>query len=136
MIDGVFTNNRAELYAMIRAVEIFTLFKLKKSYKNHLLIHTDSRLCINIMTKWLNKWKLKGWKKADGKEPLNTDLIIRLDNIINKNKKKFTVEYKYVKAHKKKPRDKTSEEYYYWYGNHMADKLARNGSIIHYKNNL
>ena len=128
------TNNRAELQAIISAVEIFSLSKMKKSKNNILIIHTDSNYCIKTMTSYLYAWKKRGWLKANGKEPLNLDLICKLDNLVFKNKSKFTVEYKHVRAHKKQPLDKTSIKYFNWYGNNKADELARLGGLKSKKN--
>lgn len=129
------TNNRAELQAIITAIEIFELTKINKRKNNILKIHSDSGYCINTMTKFIYSWKKRNWLKADGKEPLNLDLITKLDNLIIKNKNNFKVEFKHVKAHKKEPTNKSSIKYYYWYGNNKADKLARIGGSrsLYYK---
>lgn len=122
------TNNRAEIYAVIRAIEIFSVSYDKKCGKQKLLICSDSMYLINTATKWYKGWKKRGWKKADGKEPLNLDLLCHLDNLIEKNKKCFEIEFKHVKAHKKEPKDKSSLKYLEWYGNFNADRLANEGS--------
>ena len=83
---------------------------------------------INTVTKWYKGWKKRGWKKADGKEPLNLDLLCHLDNLIEKHGKCFNIEFKHVKAHKKEPKDKQSLKYVEWYGNFHADRLANEGS--------
>ena len=119
------TNNRAELYAIIRAIQIFKIRKFKKKYKYILNIYTDSQLTISIMNKWIHSWKINNWLKSDKKEPLNLDLIIQLDNLINECQKLFTIKFIHVKAHRKKPKDKHSHSYFLWYGNYNADKLAR-----------
>ena len=121
------TNNRTELQAIIVAVETFELFDINNKKNNILVIHSDSNYCIKTMTSFIHSWKKRGWLKSNGKEPLNLDLICKLDNLIQKNVKKFKVEFKHVRAHKKEPRDKSSIKHYYWYGNDKADKLARLG---------
>ena len=40
---------------------------------------TDSRLMIDSMTRWLDGWKRKGWRTADGKSVKNQDLWRQLD---------------------------------------------------------
>jgi ribonuclease HI len=122
------TNNRAELFAIIRAIESFKLFKFKKKYKYTLNIYTDSKLTINIMNNWLKGWKYNNWLKSDNTEPKNLDLIIRLDKLIQKNKKKFNISFYHVRAHRRKPKNIDSQEYYLWHGNNEADKLAKYAS--------
>ena len=122
------TNNRTELYAVLKAIKMFTLFKLNKRKENILVIHTDSRLTIDILTKWIKKWKYRNWLKSNNKKPLNLDIIIPIDNIIEENKSKFKVEFKHVSAHRAEPSDKKSDEHFYWYGNNKADYLARVGA--------
>lgn len=122
------TNNRAEIYAVIKAIEIFSISYDQKCAKVVLQINSDSQYLINTMTKWYQGWKRRGWKKADGKEPLNLDLLCHLDNLIEKHKKCFTVTYNHVRAHKKEPKDKKTLKYFMWYGNNQADFLANKGS--------
>lgn len=122
------TNNRAEIYAVIKAVEIFSISYDQKCSNISLQINSDSQYLINTMTKWYKGWKKRGWKKADGKEPLNLDLLCHLDNLIEKHKKCFNVTYNHVRAHKKEPKDKKSLRYFMWYGNNRADFLANKGS--------
>ena len=124
------TNNRAELYAVIKAIEIFSVTQDKRSNgKCVLKIHTDSMLLVNTMTKWIHGWKKRGWKKADGKKPMNLDLICHLNHLIEKNFNKFKVEFQHVRAHKKEPKEKKGIKYFYWFGNNQADMLAKKGSI-------
>lgn len=84
------TNNRMEMMAVVAALKSIK----KPDYK--IILHTDSQLIFNTMTKgWLQSWINKGWKKADKKPVLNRDLwemIIEL--ISDKN-----IEWKWVKAH-------------------------------------
>ena len=124
------TNNRTEFYAIIKAIELFT--KKYENFKNKnktiiLKIHTDSMIVINTMAKWITIWKKRGWKKADGNTPLNTDLIFCLDSLIENNKDNFKVKFKHVKAHLSEPKDKSSDDHWLWYGNNEADKLASIG---------
>lgn len=44
-------------------------------------IRTDSKLIINSMTLWLEKWRKNNWNKNKSNQPvLNVDLIKRLGN--------------------------------------------------------
>ena len=53
------TNNRMELQALIEA------FRLLPNDATA-TIHSDSRLCIDTVTKWAINWEKKGWKKKGG----------------------------------------------------------------------
>lgn len=62
------TNNRMELTAVIVGLK-----KLK--YPCEVDVYSDSAYTVNAFTEgWIYAWKKNGWKKADGKSVLNTDL--------------------------------------------------------------
>ena len=122
------TNNRAEIYAIIKAIEIYSLSYDQKCKNNKLKIYTDSQYVINTITKWYKGWKARGWKKSNGKTPLNLDLLCHLDDLITKYQLCFKIEFHHVRAHKNPPKNKKSKEYFLWKGNDKADFLARQGS--------
>ena len=64
------TNNRMELTALIEA------FKLLPADAAE-VVHTDSRLCVDTITKWAPSWEKKGWKKKGG-EIKNLELVQEL----------------------------------------------------------
>ncbi len=96
------TNNRMEMLAAIHALEA-----LKKPCRVTLI--TDSQYVKNGITQWLTNWKMRGWKKKDGKPVLNAELWQRLDAICAQHK----IEWQWVKGHAGHP------------GNELADQLAR-----------
>ena len=53
------TNNRMELQALIEAFKL-----LPEDAATSVL--TDSRLCVNTITKWAPGWERKGWKRKAG----------------------------------------------------------------------
>ena len=62
------TNNRMELTAAIEALKC-----LKEPCR--VTLTSDSKYLIDAIEKgWLDSWKKKSWKKADGKPVLNIDL--------------------------------------------------------------
>lgn len=129
------TNNRTEIHAANRAIENYMNEKRckKDSRKTTLVIYTDSKYLINLITKWINKWKFNQWKTSNGKDVKNKDLIYQLDHLINLYKEFVKVEFEFTKAHrvgKNIPTNKTSIEYKNWYGNMMADILAKKGTSI------
>ena len=73
------TNNRMELYAAIMALEALTRPCVVSLY-------TDSRYLRDAVEKqWLNGWRQKNWKKADGKPVLNKDLWERFFALLAKH---------------------------------------------------
>ncbi|KAL8728244.1 MAG: hypothetical protein Q9166_005547 [cf. Caloplaca sp. 2 TL-2023] len=68
------TNQRAELTAILRALEIVP--------KNRdVSIITDSKYAIDCVTDWHVKWRRNGWKTTGGKTVENKDLV---ENILSK----------------------------------------------------
>ena len=107
------TNQRAELTAIIKALEIID------SDRNVLVI-TDSKYAMKGLTEWMKNWKKNGWKNAKNKPVENKDLWVKLDNLLetSENEKRRTVKFEWVKGHSK---DK---------GNTEADKLATFGAYM------
>ena len=53
------TNNRMELTAMIAGLEMLP-------NDANTTVYTDSQLVVNILTKWAEGWKERGWKRKTG----------------------------------------------------------------------
>lgn len=87
------TNNRAEYTAVQLAIEQAS--KIDPSKKQTLHIYSDSKLLIDSMTKWISGWKRNGWRKSDGAQVLNQDLLRRIDELSQTRR----VLYKHVAAH-------------------------------------
>jgi len=68
--DPQTTNNRMELTALIAA------FKALPA-DAEAMIYTDSRLCVDTITKWAAGWERKGWKRK-GAPLKNLDLVKEL----------------------------------------------------------
>ncbi len=83
------TNNRMELTAVIAALEA-----LKEPCS--VTLTTDSKYVSEAITQgWARSWKAKGWRKADGKPALNSELWDRLLALLDTHK----VEFVWVKGH-------------------------------------
>ena len=83
------TNNRMELTAVIAA-----LSALKEPCRVRLT--SDSRYVTDAVTKkWVYNWKENGWRKADKKPALNSDLWEQLLPLLDKHE----VEFVWVKGH-------------------------------------
>jgi ribonuclease HI len=100
------TNNRMELMAAIMA-----LSAIKLGYSGPITLWTDSVYVKDGITKWIEGWKKRGWKKSDKKPVLNEDLWRRLDAL----NAAYDIEWKWVKGH-------AGHE-----GNERADALAGKG---------
>ena len=100
------TNNRMEMMAAIEALRA-----IKPNYKGQITLWTDSTYVLKGITEWIHGWKRRGWKKADKKPVVNTDLWQVLDAL----NQKHTIEWKWVKGHAGID------------GNERADELARQG---------
>ena len=98
------TNNRMELLAAIKALEV-----LKRPSKVRL--STDSVYLKDGITKWINNWKVNGWRTAGKKPVKNVDLWIRLLEASGPHE----IQWEWVKGHSGHP------------GNERADVLARQG---------
>ncbi len=61
------TNNRMELTALIRGLDLVP-------EGTPATVYTDSRLCVDTITKWAASWEARGWKRKTG--PIqNLDLV-------------------------------------------------------------
>ncbi len=87
------TNNRMELTAVIRA-----LSALKEPCEVELC--SDSKYVLDALTKgWAVSWRKNGWRKADRKPALNTDLWEELLGLVEKH----NMTYVWVKGHEGHP---------------------------------
>lgn len=110
------TNNRAELYAIIRAIEIVEEgVKSGKSVE----IYTDSDYSLKTYTVYAPKWEKRGWKKSDGKPVKNLELVKRGYELYSRYSKKIKLTK--VKAH-------TGATDLLSVGNDWADRLANLGA--------
>jgi ribonuclease HI len=69
--EGMSTNNRMELMAVITALEALKVPCRAK-------VTTDSSYIVKGMTEWIDGWIKKGWKNSQKKDVLNRDLWERL----------------------------------------------------------
>ncbi|MET3859212.1 ribonuclease HI [Dietzia sp. 2505] len=83
------TNNQGELTAVL------DLLRQTAHSPEPLHILCDSQYVINSVTKWMNGWKRKGWKKADGKPVLNVEVMKALDEAMRGRE----VTFEWVKGH-------------------------------------
>lgn len=87
--DANTTNNKMELTAMIKALEM-----LKEPCEVE--AYTDSKyLCDSINNGWAKSWQKNNWIKKDKKPALNADLWEKLLNLTTKH----SVQINWVKGH-------------------------------------
>jgi len=98
------TNNRMELTAVIRALEV-----LQRPSRVHIV--TDSQYVLHGITQWLAGWKRRAWRTADGKPVKNQELWQRLDELLAPHQAEWT----WVRGHTGHPE------------NERADTLANRG---------
>ncbi|KAM0430471.1 hypothetical protein ACHAPT_005818 [Fusarium lateritium] len=104
------TNQRAELMAMLRALQIAPLDQAVQ-------IFSDSQYSINCVTQWALSWENKGWKTATGGEVKNQDIIREvLAKMKERTKAGAGTYFQWVKGH---AADR---------GNIAADHLAVSGA--------
>lgn len=104
------TNQRAELTAILRALEI-----VPKSQS--ILIVSDSNYSINCCTAWYINWKRNGWKTSTGGPVVNQDLVEAIRIIIDeRNAIGVRTDFEWIKGHSNDP------------SNEAVDILAKNGA--------
>jgi len=121
------TNQKAELCACIKAIETVIKLMIDECQLWELTIYTDSMYTINCIESYAPKWIQYGWRRLEGKqykEVKNLELIKRLYLL----SRIYPIKYKHVRSHRKEPVNKDSIEWEHWYGNKMADQLAKDGS--------
>jgi ribonuclease HI len=113
------TNNRAELYAILKTIILTNKLDHERMLSNmprikKLIIYSDSEYSVKIYNKWLNTW-LK-----TGKEYLNPDIINETtDHIKNAP---FKIALIHVRAH-------TGKNDPHSLANDIVDKLAKQGAM-------
>lgn len=108
------TNNRAELYAIYKALKI-----TKKIYNtqkfNSVNIYSDSEYSVKTFNVWYPNWI------KNGKDYSNKDII---DNIVNMIKElPYKINFIHIRAHTNNNDEKSIN-------NNIVDKLAKEGALL------
>ena len=82
------TNNRMELMAVIKALEL-----LKE--QKYITVFTDSTYVQKGISEWIINWKRNGWKSSNKKSVKNKDLWVELDNLNDQ----MSVKWQWIKGH-------------------------------------
>ncbi|KAM5142614.1 ribonuclease H1 isoform 3-T3 [Callospermophilus lateralis] len=75
-LPGRQTNQRAEIHAACKAIE-----QAKAQNISKLVLYTDSMFTINGITNWVQGWKKNGWKTSTGKEVINKEDFMQLEEL-------------------------------------------------------
>ena len=101
------TGNRAELYAILKTLNICNIIQKEKNIQN-LQIYSDSEYSVKTINKWYKEWQ------KSGKDYKNKDIIDDIMLLIKESN--FKVEVTHVRSH-------IGIE-----GNEIADTLAKKGA--------
>jgi ribonuclease HI len=111
-VDVPTTNNKMELEGVIRGLKGLIEKWVEEGFSDRetpVWVYSDSKYVIEGIEKWVPGWKVRGWKKADNKEPENLVLWQELDDL----KMKFTnISFVWIKGHAGHPQ------------NELCDKMA------------
>lgn len=101
--ESMTTNNRMEMTAVIRALEV----------NSNVTVITDSKYVKDGIEKWIVGWKTRNWKTSNGSDVKNQDLWKKLDSLVTP-----CTRWEWVRGHTGDP------------GNEKADSLARKCATI------
>jgi len=97
------TNNRGELTALLA---VLRASRDAGRSGEPLIVLADSQYVINSVTKWMRGWKLRGWRKGDGKRVINADLMQDLDVALLGRQ----VRFEWVRGHAGHPLNEAADE--------------------------
>lgn len=92
------TNNRMELTAVLEL--------LRSHPRQPLLVQSDSQYVINVFTKWLQGWRVRGMQTAKRKRVENLDLIREISTLLEE----VDVEWEWVRGHDGHPLNERADE--------------------------
>jgi ribonuclease HI len=119
------TNNRAELWAIIRSFQVIKENKeeFNLSGCRYIKIYSDSMLMVQTFNIWL-----EGWKQKDYVGIKNSDLLKIAYELVDYFKTiKIPIRFIHIYGHQRQPNSKNEILWYKWYCNDAADKLAKQG---------
>jgi ribonuclease HI len=116
------TNNITELTAIKMCLEC--ILSIRKDHPDtKFIIYCDSSYSIQCVTKWYLAWQKNNWTTANKKPVLNKGLI--QDILKVKLQVLDIIDFKHIRSHTPKPKDRNTEEYVNWLGNDTIDKLVK-----------
>lgn len=112
------TNQRGELFAVLKALEIIHLDHGR--YLGHqVFILSDSMYALNALTIWGQSWERNQWVKSTGETVISKDIISRARELLRLLENQgVRVQFNHVRSHAG------------LWGNEQADELARKGATM------
>lgn len=100
------TNNKMELSGPIKGLQELKDL-LPEPRLTRVKVITDSKYVVDGMKSWVQGWKNRGWKKADGKTPENLELWQELDLTRNDF---LEIDWVWVKGHGGHPQNEYCDQ--------------------------
>ncbi len=119
------TNNKCELLAILNVLKILKRNIDTIPKERVYIIVSDSEYSIFALNVWYKNWETNCWKTSTNNKVKNREIIQLILDLLKQLKKKIYIRFYHQYSHQRKPYDITSLEYVLWYGNDMADKLAK-----------
>lgn len=132
------SNQRGELSGIFNGLKcaLDTVKSLEAYYspeeigKINLILISDSEYSLKIINDWWRKWVSRG--QVDGKK--NLDIIRPMMELVDQLNQKVIFNARHVRSHQKEP-VRGTYDWFLWYGNEVADKLAVSGIYANTKEN-
>lgn len=129
------TNNFGELNAILFALNLIIKKQNQETEENQEIknycIVCDSSYALDSILIWSSTWKNNNWMTSNNKPVENQDLIKEIikkyELLVSQN---IIVKFKHMNSHQKKPANIDSYNYFLWFGNEIADKLAKDETYI------
>ncbi len=126
-LNSTGTNNFGELSAILFALNlIITKKNTQNNFINKYCIVCDSSYALDSILIWSYTWKNNNWITSNNKPVENQDLIkeiiAKYELLTSQN---ILIKFKHMNSHQKKPVNIDSYNYFLWFGNEIADKLAK-----------
>ena len=128
------TNNLAELNAILHGLKYLKneYYKNDTSQARNVCFVSDSKYSINSILVWSETWKKNNWQTMHKKPVENKEVIQDILTHLEEVKKiGFKIDFQHINSHQTKPENNADipNKYLFWFGNEMADQLARIGQI-------
>ena len=131
-------NNKTHNYGEVSAVEdsIEKILEIHEAendetdlYRQYIIV-SDSQYCIKSITQYMYVWREFGWRRHTGKEIHYVEKWKHIYEMLKKlDDMEVDIGFLHVRSHLKQPTDINSLEYFLWYGNQCADRLATGKTI-------
>jgi len=132
------TNQCAELVALCIALKIVEKYCTKYDTAKWLII-SDSIYGLKCIQEWIPVWEANGWTTKGGrsrKKVKNLEILMCISRILRNIRKirekgalREGVTFQHIISHTKEPKNINSKAHKIWFGNYMADKLAKQAAM-------